>query len=257
MEIVAISALRDNYIWALVGAQGCVVVDPGEAAPVEAFLAARTLPLLGVLLTHAHADHTGGAAALAQAHGCEVAGPALAVTHRVVSEGERLQFAGFAAPIEVLATPGHTPEHLSYLASGALFCGDTLFGAGCGRLLGGTAAQLFASLQHISQLPADTAIYAAHEYTSANLAFACAVEPENAAIHARMAATAALRAQGLPSLPSRLADEWASNPFLRCEHEDVMAAVRSHSGQVAATPLQVFTQLRAWKDCFQAPPPAR
>lgn len=253
MEIVAISALNDNYIWALADGRSCVVVDPGEAAPVEAFLATHALSLQGILITHAHGDHTAGAAALAAAHSCTVAGPALPMVTQPVTEGGVLHFPGFAYAITTLATPGHTPEHLSYLAGNALFCGDTLFAAGCGRLLGGSAAQLFASLSRLAALAPDTRVCAAHEYTAANLAFARAVEPENAAIAARQQEVAARRARGEPSLPSRLSDELLTNPFLRCGEADVQKAVSAQAEKALATPLAVFTALRAWKDDFRAP----
>ncbi|MEN3111511.1 hydroxyacylglutathione hydrolase [Uliginosibacterium paludis] len=252
-RIVPVSALRDNYIWALCEGRYCVVVDPGEAAPVRNFLAAEGLQLSAILLTHRHADHQGGVAALLADGQVPVHGPRSPdmplVTHRH-EDGASFSLEGFPARFEVLAVPGHTEEHLAYLHAGHLFCGDTLFAAGCGRLLGGTATQLHASLGRLASLPAETLIHCAHEYTLSNLAFARAVEPDNTALVSREAHCRALREQSRPTLPSRLADELATNPFLRCTEPSVRAALTQRLGRAPVDTLEAFSELRRWKDVF-------
>jgi len=253
MEIVAVSALRDNYIWVLCEGRHCVVVDPGEASPILALLDARKLELSAILLTHRHADHQGGVGELLAHSLVPIYGPvstAIPLVTHVTAGGSRITPPGLTTPLEVLAVPGHTEEHLAYLWGDALFCGDTLFAGGCGRLLGGTAAQLFASLQQLATLPASTQIYCAHEYTLSNLAFAAAVEPANPQITARRARCEALRARGLATVPSELAEELATNPFLRYAERDVMAAAEKQAGHALHGPLEVFTALRKWKDQF-------
>ena len=251
-RIVPLSALRDNYIWSLDAAGHCVVVDPGEAAPVLQHLQAHGLKLSAILITHQHADHSGGVEALLAHAPVPVFGPqGLACVSHPVTDGMMLALPGTGLMARVLATPGHTPEHLSYLCAGHLFCGDTLFAAGCGRLLlGGTAAQLHASLQTIASLPSDTHICCAHEYTLANLRFAAKVEPGNPLIAQRQAHCAALREAGTPTLPATLGEELATNPFLRCAEPAVRAAAETAAAATLDTPLAVFTALRAWKDRF-------
>ena len=252
-RIVPVSALRDNYIWAICANAQCIVVDPGEAAPVQAFLQEQGLSLAAILLTHRHMDHQGGVPALLEQMQVPVFGPAVgsmpAVTHPV-RDGESFAVEGFATPFSVFAVPGHTEEHIAYLHTGSLFCGDTLFAAGCGRLLGGTASQLHSSLERLAALPPETLIHCAHEYTLANLAFAKAVEPGNSTLQARSLRCEAQRAQGLPTLPSRLAEELATNPFLRGKQAEVKHAAEVRSGKVLANSLAVFTELRKWKDDF-------
>lgn len=252
-RIVPLSALRDNYIWAICPENHCVVVDPGEAAPVLSFLQQEKLQLSAILLTHRHADHQDGVAGLLR-HACvPVYGPnsaAMPVVTHPLQGGQSLQLSGLAEPLQVLAVPGHTEEHLAYYGFSALFCGDTLFAGGCGRLLGGSAAQLFASLDTLAALPEQTLICCAHEYTLSNLRFAANIEPANPQIAERQTRCAMLREQGLPTLPSTLADEHASNPFLRCRNPLVHAAAETHAGHALHGPLEVFTALRKWKDSF-------
>jgi hydroxyacylglutathione hydrolase len=252
LRIVAVSALRDNYIWALCTETWCVLVDPGEAAPAQNFLQREKLMLAAILLTHRHADHQGGVAELLTRTAVPVYGPASPamplVTH-TVGEGNEIHIESFPA-FRVLGVPGHTEEHLAYLAEDALFCGDTLFAAGCGRLLGGTAPQLFSSLQKLASLPGATQVYCTHEYTLANLSFAASVEPANPAIAARQAHCMQLRAEGQASLPSSLSEELHSNPFLRCAEPAVILAATRHTGHALHGPLEVFTALRKWKDSF-------
>ncbi len=252
-RIVPVSAFRDNYIWALCQGSRCVVVDPGEAGPVEAFLEAGGLTLSAILLTHRHADHQGGVAELIRDRSIEVFGPASPemplVTRRVADE-QVFEIESFAGAFRVLSVPGHTEEHIAFLHEGTLFCGDTLFAGGCGRLLGGTAAELHASLERLARLPADTRVFCAHEYTLSNLRFALAVEPENPALIARQAACIALRDEGQPTLPSRIAEELATNPFLRCNDPSLRAALASRLGFEPADALAAFIELRRWKDVF-------
>jgi len=254
-----IPAFKDNYIWLLTRGQRAVVVDPGAAAPVQSRLEAKGLSLEAILITHHHADHQGGVAALVERWQPAVFAPAsesITGCNRPLSGGECIEILGQA--VDVLAVPGHTLGHLAYYAPGALFCGDTLFGAGCGRLFEGTPAQMAASLERIAALPDETLVYCAHEYTEANLRFALAVEPENPALQARVAKVAALRAAGLSSVPSTLAEEKASNPFLRCSEPAVVAAGLRHaaangfpaSGTVDRSQTAIFAALRDWRNNF-------
>ncbi|MFZ2267349.1 MAG: hydroxyacylglutathione hydrolase [Azonexus sp.] len=249
-SISFIPAFKDNYIWLLTRGQRAVVVDPGDAAPVMARLEAEGLTLEGILITHHHADHQGGVAALVERWQPTVFAPAsesITGSNHPLSGGECLEILG--EPVRVLAVPGHTLGHLAYYAKGALFCGDTLFGAGCGRLFEGTPAQMAASLGSIAALPDATLIYCAHEYTEANLRFAQAVEPDNPAISARVAKVAALRAAGQSSVPSTLAEEKATNPFLRSGEPAVIAAGLQH-GAADASAVAIFAAIRGWRNSF-------
>jgi len=252
MQIVPLSAFRDNYIWALVSNGQCVVVDPGEAAPVSAFLAQQYLNLAAILITHRHNDHVGGVAELRESWPVPVFGPSsVAVVTHAVGEGDTVDLPGVGGATAVIEVPGHTEEHIAFLYGQHLFCGDTLFAGGCGRLLGSsTAAQLHASLQRIATLPDNTLVYCAHEYTMSNLRFARAVEPDNPALLARVDTCSALREAGLPTVPSRLGDERATNPFLRVSRPEVRKAVERHVARPLPEPAAVFAELRAWKDIF-------
>ena len=251
LQITTIPALRDNYIWGLHRDGEAAVVDPGEAGPVQEWLGRTGLRLRAILITHHHADHQGGVAELLErAPGIAVFGPgAESITglNRPLAGGET--FVCLGTEFQVLSLPGHTRGHLAYRAGTALFCGDVLFGAGCGRIFEGTPAQMFAALAQIAALPDETQIFCAHEYTLLNLPFAARVEPDNPAIAARLTATLALRAEGRPSVPSTLALEKASNPFLRTAEPGVRAAAQRRDPR-ADTPEQVFAVLRAWRDEF-------
>lgn len=249
-EVSFIPAFKDNYIWLLTRGRRAFVVDPGEAAPVLARLAADGLDLEGILITHHHADHQGGVAELKSRFDPEVYAPAkesITGGTRLLSGGETVDVLG--EPLEVIAVPGHTRGHVAYAGRGRLFCGDTLFGAGCGRLFEGTPAQMAESLARLAALPDTTLVYCAHEYTEMNLRFALAVEPDNPALQERVVKVAALRAAGLPSVPSTLADEKATNPFLRCAEPAVIAAGLRH-GAVDRSPTAVFTAIRGWRNGF-------
>ncbi len=249
-EILHIPAFKDNYIWLLVRDGRAAVVDPGDAAPVIARLAALHLQLETILITHHHDDHQGGVEELVARWHPRVFGPAAeSITGCTdpLSGGETIDVLGQA--FAVLAVGGHTRGHLAYYVPGAVFCGDTLFGAGCGRLFEGTPAQMSTSLDRLAALPDDTLIYCAHEYTEANLRFALAVEPDSAALHERVVRVVALRAQGLSSIPSTLHEEKATNPFLRCTEPAVIAAGLAHAA-VDREKVAIFAAIRAWRNNF-------
>ena len=249
-DISFIPAFKDNYIWLLTQGRRAFVVDPGDAEPVLARLKSDGLTLEGILVTHHHADHQGGVAALANSQPVRVYGPGsesiTGCTHPLRG-GEIIDVMGESA--QVMAVPGHTLGHLAYYLPGALFCGDTLFGAGCGRLFEGTPEQMSASLDTIAALPDDTLVYCAHEYTEMNLRFALAVEPNNAVLQARVAKVADLRSGGLPSVPSMLGEEKATNPFLRCSEPAVIAAAEQH-GAVNRKKTSIFASIRGWRNNF-------
>lgn len=255
MEVLAVPAFQDNYLWLLHDPARCAwIVDPGDAAPVEAALDAHHLTLAGVLITHHHFDHTGGALQLAAQHGCPIYGPANSPFEGITAplvDGATLTLGttGFT----VLTVPGHTLDHIAYYSAeaGLLFCGDTLFAGGCGRMFEGTAPQMYESLARLAALPDATAVYCAHEYTLANLRFAKAVEPDNAALLGRIAEAEALRAAGTPTVPTTIALERATNPFLRTEAPAVRRALAAQDEALeAAEPSACFAALRSWKDRF-------
>ena len=251
-DIIRIPAFKDNYIWLLRKGAAAVVVDPGDAGPVLDVLDRQGLALTAILITHHHADHQGGVAGLLARYPVPVFGPAhesITALSRPLRGGETIKLPGLGVEFAVIAVPGHTLGHLAYHGTGALFCGDTLFGAGCGRVFEGTMAQMLASLERLAALPAETAVYCAHEYTLANLRFALAVDPGNPLLQQRAAEVAALRAEGRASVPSTLAQEVATNPFLRCQEPALVAAAQSR-GASANDSLAVFTALREWKNVF-------
>lgn len=253
LQPVALPAFLDNYLWALSHDGQALVVDPGDAAVVEAWLTAHGLRLTTILITHHHPDHTAGLATLKARHRPRVYGPDEAIDglDQVLQGGESLALAPFGTA-RVLAVPGHTRGHIAYHFPGhdLLFCGDTLFSAGCGRLFEGTPPQLYQSLQALAALPDATRICCAHEYTLANLRFAAAVEPANPDLAARAQEAQALRERGLPTLPVRLAAERRYNPFLRCSEPAVVAAASREAGRPLPPGPEVLAALRAWKDHF-------
>ena len=259
LNIIPIPALKDNYIWTLHDQRHAVVVDPGDAAPVLAYLNAHQLELTTILCTHHHNDHSGGICELMQVYNAAVYGPQHEIIPCIsqgVAEGDVVEIAELNLRLEVIDIPGHTRGHIAYLMSeniaglGGVFCGDTLFGCGCGKLLEGTAAQLLHALHRLANLPDETKVYCGHEYTEANIRFALACEPGNVRLKQRQADVQALRAAGLPTLPSTIALEKITNPFLRCTEPDIITTVQRTTHITQADEASVFTALRGWKDHF-------
>ena len=251
-DITAIPALRDNYIWAIHNSRYAAVVDPGEAAPVLDFINEKGLQLNAILCTHRHADHIGGVAKLREVYNVPVYGrqhPGNPHISHDLREGNRLKIDTLGIDFDILEIPGHLDDHLAFVASGILFCGDVLFGAGCGRNFEGTPAQLHRSLQRLAQLPGDTRVYSAHEYTAANLRFALACEPHNQDILRRIEQVARQRAENLPTLPSSIALEKATNPFLRCTQPELIRTLQ-RQGLSDTDELSVFIALREWRNHF-------
>ncbi len=257
LDVRPIEAFRDNYIWMIHGAgepRRVAVVDPGDAEPVLASLAAGGLQLEAILATHHHADHVGGIAALVAATGAQVFGPArdrMPVDCARLAGGDRARIEGLELEFAVLDVPGHTAGHIALAGHGVLFSGDTLFSAGCGRLFEGTADQMQASLDSMAELPAGTRVFCGHEYTEANLRFALAVEPGNSAIMDYVKRAAALRGAGRPTLPSTIGLENRVNPFLRTRRENVKSSAERRAGKMLPTPAAVFAEIRSWKDTFR------
>lgn len=253
MHLVPLPALADNYIWLLHDDEGqALVVDPGEADVVEKALIARGLQLRAMLLTHHHHDHIGGVASLLDKHHVPVYAPVdarIPFETRQMHDGGRIEQALPSLDFQVIHIPGHTLSHIAYVGAGILFCGDTLFSLGCGRLFEGTPAQMLASLDRLAILPGDTLVCGGHEYTEANGRFAQGIEPDNAELHQRQMEVAQLRANGQPTLPVTLASERATNPFLRI---DTAAVRRWCAAQgAAADRTACFAALRSAKDHFR------
>ncbi len=252
---IAIPAFTDNYIWLLrtTSSPYCIVVDPGDSAPVLEYLQRESLQLAAIILTHHHFDHMGGVDKLLSHSQVPVYGPRYnqieQVSHPLL-ENDEITIAELELQLKIISTPGHTLDHIAYYGENMLFCGDTLFSAGCGRLFEGSAEQMSTSLAKICQLPDNTQIFCAHEYTQANLAFALQVEPNNLAIQERSVEVSNLRQQDKITLPSTLQLEKTTNPFLRCQEESVKRAATIHAGRELTTPVEVFAVIRQWKDNF-------
>jgi hydroxyacylglutathione hydrolase len=257
LRVRPVRAFADNYIW-LIHAPSrpeCVaVVDPGDAAPVLEELQRAGLQLGAILVTHHHPDHIGGVADLLHAAPVPVVGPDDArIPNRSVTvrDGSSAELPELGLAFKTLHIPGHTLSHIAFWGHDSVFCGDTLFSAGCGRTFEGTAQQMNSSLERLRSLPPRTQVYCGHEYTAANLRFALAVEPENAESLAYQQTVAELRAGDRPTLPSELALETRVNPFLRCDTPAVRQAAERHAGHALSDSAQVFGVLRAWKDNFR------
>ncbi|HEY8908057.1 MAG TPA: hydroxyacylglutathione hydrolase [Rhodoferax sp.] len=255
MNLIPLPAFNDNYIWLLHDGQHALVVDPGEAQVVFKAIERLGVQLDAILVTHHHADHTGGVAKLREATGAQVFGP----LHETMPEplkrltgGDTIHLLGLR--LQVIDVPGHTSGHIAFYAepvgeAPVLFCGDTLFSAGCGRLFEGTPAQMLISLGKLAALPDNTRVCCAHEYTASGLVFARTVEPDNQTLISYQVKVKALREQQLPSLPSSIGLEKAVNPFLRTHLGSVIRAVQQFDA-CAQDPVSVFAALRTWKDQF-------
>ncbi|OGI40506.1 MAG: hydroxyacylglutathione hydrolase [Candidatus Muproteobacteria bacterium RBG_16_64_10] len=253
--VLHVRAFEDNYIWLVRGqsADRVAIVDPGDAAPVLDALATQHLTPVAILCTHHHGDHVGGVEELRACYDVPVYGPAQeripALTHRVQG-GERVRLDALGLEFDVLDVPGHTAGHIAYYGASLLFCGDTLFSAGCGRLFEGTAEQLHDSLSRLAALPPDTAVYCGHEYTAANLRFALTVEPDNPDTRRHQERVRELRAHNELTLPSTIGRERRINPFLRSAEPRVRRAVAAWAGREPASDTETFALLRRWKDGF-------
>ncbi|MBP6646657.1 MAG: hydroxyacylglutathione hydrolase [Burkholderiaceae bacterium] len=264
MKLIPLPAFNDNYIWLLHDNVRALVVDPGEAQPVFVALQQLGLQLASILVTHHHGDHVGGVAELAKATGAQVCGPASEKMPEPLTrlvQGDAVQALGRIW--HVMDVPGHTAGHIAYFSPDAglgampspvLFCGDTLFSGGCGRLFEGTPAQMLASLDKLAALPGNTQVCCAHEYTLSNLRFACAVEPDNADLKAYAGHCEGLRARGLPTLPADLALELKINPFLRSRCDSVVQAAQAFQPSLCTaehSDSEVFAAIREWKNQFK------
>lgn len=253
LTVTALAAFQDNYIWLVHNDHYAIAIDPGDPAPLHTFLGARALTLEAVLITHHHPDHTGGNLWLHQHYACPIYGPhnprIPAITQRV-SEPDRLDFAGLGLQLQVIDTPGHTLDHISYYGAKMLFCGDTVFGCGCGKLFEGTPEIMAQSLNKILALPDDTRMYCAHEYTLDNIAFALSIDAHNPALIARETVERDKRKQRQPTLPSTLALEKATNPFLRFHDPAMIAVAEAYRRTPLRNPGEVFGAIRAAKDAW-------
>lgn len=257
--LVPLPALSDNYIWLLSQNGKAIVVDPGEAKPVLAYLDEHKLSLTAILLTHHHGDHTAGVPELQQATGATVYGPAQeklpACDHRL-AEGDTITLTGPTLSLSILDVPGHTAGHIAFYgliddSQPVLLCGDTLFSAGCGRLFEGTPAQMVESMGKLRTLPPDTLVCCGHEYTLSNLRWAMHVEPDNDMLQQRWEQASKLREKGLPTLPSTIGSELDCNPFLRLAEPAIVAAVSAYATAAVSSEVDVFACLREWKNNFR------
>jgi hydroxyacylglutathione hydrolase len=257
VQVFPVPAFADNYLWVVHNDRFAVAVDPGDASPVIDFLTSHDLTLSAILCTHHHADHVGGVNGLLDflrlKDKIPVYGPAnekIPAITNPLREGDTVSLPTLGLEFAVLDVPGHTAGHIAYFGQDMLFCGDTLFACGCGRLFEGTAAQMAASLNKLRHLPGHTRVYCAHEYTMANIKFAEAVEPGNADLKLRKAFCAAKRHRNEPTLPSTISLEIATNPFIRWDALEVIASAEAHAGHSLNDDVAVFAAIREWKNKF-------
>lgn len=254
VSVFPIEAFNDNYIWCLHNQTHCAVVDPGDAKPVLDYCQANKLSLSAIIVTHHHWDHTGGIDALLSVFpDIPVYGPQNQEIKQIttrLSESDTIQLSQLDVKFTVLEVPGHTLDHIAYYGDVGLFCGDTLFSAGCGRLFEGSPQQMFDSLAKLTALPRDTAVYCTHEYTLANIAFAEVVEPSNQALISYKEWAQQQREKNTATLPSSIQREMAVNPFLRCSSPELLTNVNQNAGATLASEQAIFAALRSWKDNF-------
>jgi hydroxyacylglutathione hydrolase len=252
-EIVGLPAFNDNYIWLLRKGTRVAVVDPGEAEPVMEAVKERGCTLAAILTTHHHSDHVGGVAELIAWQPAPVYGPAseaIPIVDRPLRHGDRVVLPELGAEFDVIDVGGHTLGHIAYSSATAVFAGDTLFAGGCGRIFEGTAEQMWLSLSRLAALPRETQVYCAHEYTASNLRFARAVEPANDALERRVQEVDRLRSEGQSTIPTTIAMELRTNPFLRVRQPAVIAAAERFRGHALQGDVEVFAALREWKNVF-------
>ena len=256
LNVHPIHAFSDNYIWVIHNQTHAAVIDPGIASPVIEYLQSKKLQLSAILITHHHHDHTGGNAELLQSFNVPVYGPhneSIATVSHPLRDGDQVNLEEMSLNLVVLDTPGHTRGHVAYYGSNPfnmIFCGDTLFACGCGRVFEGTAQQMYQSLQKLSQLPSDTLIFCTHEYTLGNIQFARTVDPENARLIDFEISAQELRSRNVPTIPTTLILERKINPFIRCGQQEIINSAQNYSGKSLSDPIEVFTVLREWKNNF-------
>lgn len=250
IEVYPIPALSDNYIWAIKRNHKAIIVDPGEAAPVQEFLQKNQLYLHGILLTHHHQDHTGGVKELIANTNVPIWGIDFPHKNRTPIDNKTLEIKELSLKFEVIDIPGHTLDHIAFYGHGMVFCGDTLFACGMGRIFEGTAPQMYKSVMSLAKLPPETKVYCAHEYTLSNIKFALHVEPSNSKLIARRIQSEKLRSSVTPTLPTTIKEELETNPFLRAHSPEIQDSVSKHLKRTVSAPLEIFTSLRTWKDSF-------
>ena len=254
LHITPIAAFSDNYIWVIHNQRHAVVIDPGDGEAVIRFLRERNLTLAAILITHHHHDHTDGNTILVHTFNVPVYGPAHEsiphLTHPL-TEGSTVWLDEIGVDLQILDVPGHTAGHIAYYADGMLFCGDTLFGCGCGRLFEGSPTQMLDSLTKLGQLHGTTRVYCAHEYTLSNIAFALTLEPDNTDLQARAIADRSRMSRGQPTLPSTIATELATNPFLRCHLPNLRHAAEQATGTEMINIVDIFSTIRTLKNNFR------
>ena len=256
LNVHPIHAFSDNYIWVIHNQIHAVVIDPAIASPVIEYLQSKKLQLSAILITHHHHDHTGGNAELLRSFDVPVYGPhneSIATVSHPLREGDQVNLEEMSLNLMIIDTPGHTRGHIAYYGSNPfnmVFCGDTLFACGCGRVFEGTTQQMYQSLQKLSQLPGDTLIFCSHEYTLGNIQFAKVVDPKNAQLIDFEIAAQELRNRNVPTIPTTLTLERKVNPFIRCKQQEIINSAQNYTGKPLPDPIEVFTALREWKNHF-------